>query len=190
MSEVHEQSDQSAGKRKFFIIAALVLALDQLSKLWAHATLRVGQDISLIPGLLRLTYTENSGIAFGLFGDTGARWVLVSISVVAISIVIYYLSRTPTGNRLLLWSLSLMAAGITGNLVDRIRRGQVIDFILAYYKDHEWPVFNVADTAISIGAALMAIELFVSSHRENTKSDAETDLPLADAPSGVQSEEP
>jgi lipoprotein signal peptidase len=70
--------------------------------------------------------------------------------------------RTPASNRLLLWSLALLAAGISGNLVDRIRMGRVIDFILLYYRDYQWPVFNVADTVITIGAALMAIDLFLT----------------------------
>src|SRR5262249_55609079 len=87
---------------------------------------------------------------------------LVAISIAAIIVVAYYMKRTPISNSLLLWSLSLLAAGIAGNLIDRFRLGRVIDFILLYYKDYQWPVFNVADTAITIGAALMAIELFLS----------------------------
>jgi len=70
--------------------------------------------------------------------------------------------RAPASNRLLLWSLALLSAGICGNLIDRVRIGRVIDFILVHYKDYQWPVFNVADTAITIGAAMMAIELFLT----------------------------
>ena len=84
----------------------------------------------------------------------------------AIIVVIYYMRRTPASNTLLLWSLSLLAAGISGNLIDRVRLGRVIDFILLYYKDYQWPVFNIADTAITIGAALMAIELFLTPQAE------------------------
>src|SRR5262249_34288238 len=80
----------------------------------------------------------------------------------AILVVVYYMKRTPVSNSLLLWSLALLAAGICGNLIDRVRLGRVIDFILLYYKDYQWPVFNIADTAITIGAALMAIELFLA----------------------------
>jgi signal peptidase II len=83
-------------------------------------------------------------------------------------VVVYYMRRTPMSNSLLLWSLALLAAGICGNLIDRFRLGRVIDFILVYYRDYKWPVFNVADTAITIGAALMAIELFHSPQAERT----------------------
>jgi signal peptidase II len=88
--------------------------------------------------------------------------------VTAIMVVIYYMRRTPISNTLLLWSLALLAAGICGNLIDRFRLGRVIDFLLLYYKDYQWPVFNVADTAITIGAALMAIELFMSPQADRT----------------------
>jgi signal peptidase II len=94
------------------------------------------------------------------------KWLLVAVSVAAIIVVIYYMRRTPVSNTLLLWSLALLAAGICGNLIDRVRLGRVIDFILLYYKDYQWPVFNVADTAITIGAALMAIELFLAPQAE------------------------
>jgi len=79
--------------------------------------------------------------------------------------------RTPVSNTLLLWSLALLAAGICGNLIDRVRLGRVIDFILLYYKDYQWPVFNIADTAITIGAALMAIELFLAPQPERPTVD-------------------
>jgi signal peptidase II len=97
-----------------------------------------------------------------MLGSGDLKWALVAVSLVAITVVDYYLARTPASNRLLLWSLALLAAGISGNLIDRIRMGRVIDFIEVYYRDFHWPVFNVADSAITIGAALMAIELFLA----------------------------
>ena len=152
----------SFGKSRYMFITVLVLALDQLSKYWVARVLGEGDDIHLIRGLLKLSYTENPGIAFGMLGSGDLKWALVAVSLVAIMVVIYYLARTPASNRLLLWSLALLAAGISGNLIDRIRMGRVIDFIEVYYRDFHWPVFNVADSAITIGAALMAIELFLA----------------------------
>ncbi|MEW6209711.1 MAG: signal peptidase II [Acidobacteriota bacterium] len=162
----------SGGKLRYLIITALVLALDQGSKYWAAARLQNGDDVDVIAGLLKLSYTENSGIAFGMFANINVGWLLIAISVVAVSIVLFYLFRTPARHRLLLWSLALVAGGITGNMIDRIRMGRVIDFILAYYKSYEWPVFNVADTAITIGAALLAMELFIAPQSEKPKEDA------------------
>ncbi len=153
----------SAGKMRYLVVTAILLALDQITKYWVSVTFQEGDEgKDLIPGLFKLSYTENPGIAFGMLNSGDMRWVLVAISLVAIIVVIYYMMRTPPSNKLLLWSLAFLAAGITGNLIDRIRLGRVIDFLLLYYKTHDWPVFNIADTAITIGAALMAIELFIS----------------------------
>jgi signal peptidase II len=145
----------------------------------------------VIPGFFRIRYTENEGIAFGMFSNNDVRWVLVAVSIAAILIVVYYMIRTPVRNRLLLWSLALLAAGIGGNLVDRIRLGRVIDFLELYYKNYSWPVFNMADTAITIGAALMAIELFFASQAEKaTTADGGESL-LTDSPkSEIESPEP
>jgi signal peptidase II len=152
----------TGGKARYLLVVALVLGLDQLTKYWAAQALNEGDDLHLVRGFLKLSYTENPGIAFGMLSTGNFQWILVAISVAAIIVVGYYLLRTSASNRLLLWSLSLLAAGITGNLVDRIRMGRVIDFIELYFRDFHWPVFNIADSAITIGAALMALELFLA----------------------------
>ena len=152
----------STTKIWYLIIATLVMLFDQITKYWVAVKLSNGDEIDIIEGFFKFSYTENPGIAFGMLNNGNVKWLLVAVSVAAIMVVVYYMRRTPASNTLLLWSLSLLAAGITGNLIDRIRLGRVIDFILLYYKDYQWPVFNVADTAITIGAALMAIELFLA----------------------------
>ncbi len=175
-----EPTDESAngGKIRYLIITLFVLALDQVSKYWAAARLQNGDDIDVIAGLLKLSYTTNSGIAFGMLAGINLGWLLIAVSVIAISIVAFYMIRTPSRHKLLLWSLALVAGGIAGNMIDRIRMGHVIDFILAYYKSYEWPVFNVADTAITIGAALLAIELFIAPQGEKPKDD----VPVIEGP--------
>lgn len=150
----------------YMLVATLVMLFDQFTKYWVAVKLSDGDEIDIIPGLFKFSYTENPGIAFGMLNNGNVKWLLVGISVAAIIVVIYYMRRTPSSNTLLLWSLSLLAAGICGNLIDRVRLGRVIDFILIYYKDYQWPVFNIADTAITIGAALMAIELFLAPQAE------------------------
>jgi signal peptidase II len=149
-------------KARYLIVTTLVLALDQWSKVWVSRELSTGGEVNVIDGLLKLSYTENPGIAFGMLSNGNVKWLLVAVSVAAILAVGFYMSRTPASNRLLLWSLSLLAAGIAGNLIDRVRLGRVIDFIEIYYRDFHWPVFNIADSAITIGAALMAVELFLA----------------------------
>jgi signal peptidase II len=152
----------------YTLIATLVMLFDQITKYWVAVKLSDGDEIDIIQGFFKFSYTENPGIAFGMLNNGNVKWLLVSISVAAIMVVIYYMKRTPSSNTLLLWSLSLLAAGICGNLIDRVRLGRVIDFILIYYKDYQWPVFNIADTAITIGAALMAIELFLAPQAERS----------------------
>jgi signal peptidase II len=156
-------TENFVSKYLYLTLAALVLALDQFSKYWVAVTLWRGGEVPVIDGFLKLSYTENPGIAFGMLSDGDLKWFLIAISVAALIVVGYYMTKTPPWNRLLLWSLSLLSAGIAGNLVDRVRMGRVIDFIEVYYRDvFTWPVFNVADSAITIGAALMAIELFLA----------------------------
>jgi len=155
-----------AMKLWYLFIALVVMSFDQFTKYWVSVNLREGDEIDVIRGFFKLSYTENPGIAFGMLNNGNVKWLLVAVSVTAIMVVAYYMRRTPVSNTMLLWSLSLLAAGICGNLIDRFRLGRVIDFLLLYYKSYQWPVFNVADTAITIGAALMAIELFLSPQAE------------------------
>ena len=157
----------------YLIITAAVLLLDQVTKYWAAVTLRGGMQVSVIKGFMNFNYTENAGIAFGMLNESNVTWLLVAVSVIAIAVVIFYLVRTSYHSRLLLVALSLLAGGISGNLVDRMRMGSVIDFIELYYdfhlKRYQWPVFNIADTAITIGAVLLAIDLFFSPHGAKTR---------------------
>ncbi|MFY9555917.1 MAG: signal peptidase II [Blastocatellia bacterium] len=172
----------SPTKLGYLFIALVVMTLDQVTKYWVSIKLREGEEIEIIRGFFKLSYTENPGIAFGMLNNGNVKWLLVTVSVAAIVVVIYYMKRTSVSNTLLLWSLSLLAAGICGNLIDRIRLGRVIDFILIYYRDYQWPVFNVADTAITIGAALMAIELFLTPQAERAPAVESVETPNADSP--------
>jgi signal peptidase II len=154
----------SAVKLWYFVITAAVIVVDQVTKYWVAATLHSEGDIVVIRGFLNFSYTENRGIAFGMLNNGNVKWLLVAISIAAIIVVVYYLMRSARSNPALYIALALLAGGIGGNLIDRMRMGRVIDFIEIYYKNHPWPVFNIADTAISIGAALLAIDLFLAPH--------------------------
>ena len=154
------KSSNPADKLWYLTITAVVMVVDQMTKYWVAAALRDGGEIVLIRGLLNFSYTENPGIAFGMLNNGNVKWLLVGVSVVAIAVVVFYLMKTGSHNRLLLVALSLLAGGISGNLVDRVRMGRVIDFIEVYYKTNHFPVFNVADTAITVGALFLAYDLF------------------------------
>lgn len=164
MSAKFDQNQSSAARLWYFLITAAVIIVDQATKYWVATTLQSDGDIVVIRGLLNFSYTENRGIAFGMLNNGNVKWLLVVISICAILVVVYYLMRSASANRALHVSLALLAGGIGGNLIDRMRMGRVIDFIELYYRNHHWPVFNVADTAISVGAALLAIDLFLAPH--------------------------
>jgi signal peptidase II len=166
----------------YLFMATLVMLFDQITKYWVSVKLREGDEIDIIRGFFKFSYTENPGIAFGMLNNGNVKWLLVGVSVAAIAVVFYYMRRTPISNTLLLWSLALLSAGICGNLIDRVRLGRVIDFILLYYRDYQWPVFNIADTAITIGAALMAIELFLSPQPERPTVVDTAEAPNAEGP--------
>lgn len=172
----------STMKLWYLLFATLVMLFDQFTKAWVSVKLREGDEIDVIRGFFKFSYTENPGIAFGMLNNGNVKWLLVTISVAAIVVVLYYMKRTPVSNTLLLWALALLAAGICGNLIDRVRLGRVIDFILLYYKDYQWPVFNIADTAITIGAALMAIELFLAPQAETTTVVEPAEAPNVEGP--------
>ncbi len=152
------------------LIAAAVAAADQLAKAWVVATRPFGSEAEVIPGLFRLVHTRNRGIAFGLFGASGAAVQLVLLIAVAgiVAFVAWQLSRTG-GDGLEGWGLSLVLGGAVGNIVDRVARGEVVDFLDFYLRlggrEHHWFAFNVADAAISVGACLVVLGELVSQTR-------------------------
>ena len=146
----------------YLALALALLALDRWSKAWAAGRLQFGPDVDVIPGLLRFVYAENPGIAFSFFnsGAQTTRWVLAGFSTLAACSVVWFAIRSSAANWRLQATYACLFSGIVGNLVDRVQTGRVIDFIDAYVGSHHWPTFNVADSAISVGAVLLALEMF------------------------------
>jgi len=139
----------------FLGVAVLVVVLDQLTKRLAEDRLRGQRSVPLIDDILRLTYVENRGAAFGLLQDQTAFFVFVGIVVIGVIAASYrYLPRS---GFLLHLALGLQLGGAIGNLLDRVRQGYVVDFVDFGYRSNWWPVFNVADSAIVIGVALLAL---------------------------------
>lgn len=151
-----------AMRRFHFLVALLVVALDRIAKWTVAANIPLHDSIQVIPGFFRLTHVQNRGAAFGLFADSPSEWkiaTLVLFSLVALAIVVALLwknshSMTTTG-----MGLALILGGALGNLWDRLVSGRVTDFLLFYVGPYQWPAFNVADSAIVIGAALLVIEI-------------------------------
>lgn len=166
--QMRDSTSTRAGWRAGYLLAAFGLYMvDQVSKAWAIKSLRFGNDVPLIQGFLDLVYTENRGIAFGQLQEGGSvgRWFFVILAIAAAIGVLYYFLRTPRNDDRILGACALLLAGITGNLTDRIRFGYVIDFISAHAGSYHWPVFNVADASICVGALLLAYDLLVEGRR-------------------------
>lgn len=149
---------------QIFLIALAIVALDQVTKYIAREQLGEGAtSVSLIGDWLKLTYTENSGIAFGI--DLGGRAVVTTLSILATLGICYYLYRTQRKNIYYRIAFGLIIGGAVGNLIDRAFYGQVVDFIhfdiyngMLFGKYVSlWPIFNVADAAITCGVAVMFI---------------------------------
>jgi signal peptidase II len=141
----------------FYFVALVVLALDQITKWWISSTMSRGESRSVIGDVFRLTYVHNDGAAFGL--DLGGRWAFVTVTVAVILFIVFSYSRTER-RALPRWALALVLGGALGNLVDRIRIGEVIDFFQFGVAGVYWPIFNVADIGVSVGVGLLAVHLF------------------------------
>jgi signal peptidase II len=149
-------------RKYFFLIAALVVGLDRYTKWLIAHRLTMHDSITVIPGFFRIIHTENPGAAFGLFADSPSQWkvaLLIVFSLVALAIVSLLLWKnshrlTSTGI-----GLSLILGGALGNLWDRIVSRHVVDFLLFYIGRYQWPAFNVADSAIVVGACLLVFEI-------------------------------
>jgi signal peptidase II len=153
-----------------FGVAALVLALDQLTKRWVSTSLPEGTWWSPLPGLwrvFRIVHTTNSGAAFGIFPNQGSLFILIAV-VVVLAIVLYQ-RRLPAGGWLIRLTLGLQLGGAVGNLLDRLYYGYVIDFIDIGF----WPIFNLADASIVMGVVILAYRLW----REDQLASGATLIP-------------
>ena len=145
-------------KRSFAMllgIAAAILAVDQWTKRWAEDTLAHRAPVNVLGEIVRLTYTRNSGVAFGL--GAGLPFPYAVFSIAAVVAILYLYARHREYSRLRQVALALILGGALGNLVDRLASGEVVDFILIGWRRWYWPVFNVADSAVTIGVVLFGI---------------------------------
>ena len=166
-------------KIAYLAIAGGVFMIDQSTKAWAVRRLRLGQDISVIPGFLNLAYAQNTGVAFSMLddhGDTG-RWGLSIVAMVAAVLVIYFFWRTPRTDDRILGALAMLLAGIAGNVVDRLRLGFVVDFIDVQFGQWHYPTFNVADAAICVGAGLLILDMVLVKRKQQVETRAVASVP-------------
>lgn len=147
------------------VTALAVLILDVLAKYLALQRLLPGRPVPVIDGFFSLTLVMNPGLAFGMLADTpaGWRWLVALLSIGALAVLAAVGMRMlPAGGRLTPLALGLIFGGAVGNLIDRARFGAVVDFLDFYWRGYHWPAFNVADSAISIGVALLALRMLAA----------------------------
>ena len=166
--------------RKFSvpIVSALLLgAADQASKVWAIRSLPLLEPRVIVPGFFDLVHVRNTGVAFSLLSTLDHRWVhpfLILATVLAMGAVLAYIAYLPCRGTAPV-GLGLILGGAIGNLIDRARLGYVVDFIDLHWRGHHWPTFNVADIGISVGVALLVIDMVFS-----PKEPADASRPAAD----------
>jgi signal peptidase II len=147
--------------RTLAIITAIIMVLDQATKLYVDANFRLHETVPVVRGFFHLTYVRNKGAAFGILADNAVRIpFFITVSIIAMIGILWYVRRIRDDQKLTLFSLSLIFSGAFGNLVDRIRLGEVIDFLDVFWQRHHWPAFNVADSAITVGVVLLFIDMW------------------------------
>lgn len=146
----------------FLAIAVLVVILDQATKAWIVSTMNLHESFAVIGGFFNITYVRNPGAAFGFLAGASPLFrytFFMAVTVAAILLILHYFRTSRIEDPLQVSALALILAGAVGNLIDRVRFGEVVDFLDVYAGNHHWPAFNVADSAISVGAAILVLAL-------------------------------
>jgi len=153
-------------------IAAFVIVLDQVTKIWVQRTFEYAESVTLLP-VLNFTLRYNTGAAFSFLADASGwqRWFFSGLAViVAVAIIVWLRRLDGRAQARLALSLSLIMAGALGNVIDRLYLGHVVDFIHVHWGDAHFPAFNIADSAITIGAILMLIDAYLDGKREKAQA--------------------
>lgn len=147
---------------KFFTVAVVLVILDQISKSLVLAKMPLYKTIPVIKGFFSLTHVHNPGGAFGFLAQNGSpwrHWMFLGAAIMALGLILYFHHQTPRSHPYLALGLSLIFGGAIGNLIDRVRFGEVVDFLDFYVANHHWPTFNVADSAVTVGVGIFIVHI-------------------------------
>jgi len=167
----------ASGRLAWALVSLLVLGLDQATKAQVRHLLPLHDSVTVVPGFVQLTHVTNRGALFGMLHDLPDPWrsaLFTLVPLLAIVLIVGFQARTPSGARLAHAGLALILGGAAGNLADRLRFGQVTDFVDVFVGAHHWPAFNVADSSICVGVALLVLDLLRHSGRASDTGDAAT----------------
>ncbi|PRO65304.1 signal peptidase II [Alkalicoccus urumqiensis] len=148
----------------YYIIAAVIIGFDQLTKWLVVTQMEIGQSIPLITNILYLTSHRNEGAAFGIL--QGQQWLFYIVTVVVVIFLIYLLQKNGEEGRLYKIALALVLGGAIGNFIDRVYMGAVVDFVDVYIGSYNYPIFNVADSALVVGVIMIIIFTFLDEKRQ------------------------
>ena len=149
---------------RFGAVAGMVILLDQISKLIVLKSIPLYNSIVVIPGFFNLIHIRNPGGAFGFMAanaSTTRHWIFLIAIGIAMAMILYFYHQTPRSYPFLGMALALIFGGAVGNLIDRLRFGEVVDFLDVYLGQLHWPAFNVADSAVTIGVVIFIIHIIL-----------------------------
>ena len=159
------------------VISLFLIAVDQMTKIYVHSHFELGESITVIPGFFNFTYVRNLGAAFGIFTDSPETFrhiFFLSIPLVAVAIIVFFIYGLPESESVQVMALSSIAGGAIGNYIDRIQHGYVIDFLDVHYQNiYNWPVFNIADSAIVVGVGVLTVLMIQEYIEEKKKKKVE-----------------
>lgn len=156
----------------YYIIALIVIILDQWTKWLVVKRMELGESITVIENWFYITSHRNRGAAWGIL--QGQMWFFYVITVAVIIGIIYYMKKSVNEGALFKWSLALMLGGAIGNFIDRLFRKEVVDFIHSFPFGYNFPIFNIADSSLVIGVGLLIIHMLVEEKKEKEKMNAES----------------
>ena len=153
--------------RHWLLLSVVVVVADQFTKWLAQASLIPYQPVPVIP-MFNLTLAYNTGAAFSMLSDASGwqRWFFVSLAIVVVIVLFSWVWRMRADERLHAISITLILGGAVGNLIDRLLHGYVVDFLDVYYGSYHWPIFNIADSAITVGVVVLIIDMFINQKNE------------------------
>ncbi len=155
-------------KKKEWLLFFGILAADQISKLAVSSLMELGDSITIIKNFFYLTFVTNSGAAWSIFSGWPMRWVFVLLAA-AVCVYVYIYMKKEQTTALMRWTLTMIMAGSVGNMIDRIVSGKVVDFLNFYIFGYDFPVFNIADCALTIGTIILVIDILFLEGRHNEK---------------------
>ena len=164
-------------KNKYLVllfVSGFLILTDQYTKFMVSLHIPLNYSIKVVEGFFNLTHIRNSGVAFGLFASQQSEYktlMLIAISTIAIMAILVIFHQTPKDKKIVQTGLILIFSGAIGNLIDRSLHGEVIDFVDFFIEGYHFPAFNIADSCITIGVALMVVDLFFGESRPDSSSN-------------------